>query len=352
MDPERCLVSIVIPMRNEERYIRACLDSILANDVPHHRYKILVVDGDSTDRSREVVAQMQNEYPQIQLLRNKAGTVPPAMNIGIRAARGKYILRMDAHSEYPSDYIGNCIEELERTGAENVGGRLITKPGADSFVAKAIAYLTQNSIAVGNSKYRTGGAGRYVDTVPFGAFRREVFDRVGLFREDLTRHQDFEFNARLRHAGGKIFLSPRIYLTYYNVPNFAKFVRQAYLNGIWCARAWTRYPVCFCWRHAAPLVFAAGLLGALALGAMAKLFLWLALFGLVVYVAAASAAGVQIASKNGLRYLFITPPLMFSYHLVYGASTIAGFFGVAVERLSLLKGRASESVSGSQTDSA
>jgi len=107
MDPERCLVSIVIPMRNEERYIRACLNSILANDVPHHRYEILVVDGDSTDRSREVVAQMQNEYPQIQLLRNKAGTVPPAMNIGIRAARGKYILRMDAHSEYPSDYIGN-----------------------------------------------------------------------------------------------------------------------------------------------------------------------------------------------------------------------------------------------------
>src|SRR5256884_6583029 len=127
----------------------------------------------------------------------------------------------------------------------------------------------------------------------------------------------FPYTTLFRSAGGKIFLSPHIYLTYYNVPNFAKFVRQAYLNGIWCARAWTRYPVCFCWRHAAPLVFAAGLLGALALGAMAKLFLWLALFGLVVYVVAASAAGVQIASKNGFRNLFINSPIMFNYHLEY-----------------------------------
>jgi glycosyltransferase involved in cell wall biosynthesis len=352
MNPEDCLVSIVIPMRNEERYIRSCLQSILANDVPRDSYEIIVVDGDSTDRSRELVEQMQKEYPQIKLLGNKARTVPPAMNIGIRAARGKYILRMDGHSEYPRDYIRNCIEELERTGADNVGGRLITKPGSDSLVAKAIAHLTQNSIAVGNSKYRTGATGRYVDTVPFGAFRREVFDRVGLFREDLTRHQDFEFNARLRHAGGKIFLSPRIYLTYYNVPSFAKFMRQAYLNGVWCARAWTRYPVCFCLRHAAPLVFVAGLLSALVLGAVAKTFLWLALFGLAVYLAAASVAALQIASNNGLRYLFITPPLMFSYHLVYGASTIAGFFGVAAERLRVLKRPAAESVAGSQTDSA
>jgi GT2 family glycosyltransferase len=258
--------------------------------------------------------------------------------MAIRKARGKYVIRMDAHAEYPSDYVKNCIEELERTGADNVGGRLITKPGNDSITARAIACLTQNPIAVGNSKFRTGGGGQYVDTVPFGAYRRDVFDRIGLFREDLVRHQDYEFNARLVHAGGKIFLSSKIYTTYYNVPTFTGFIRQAYLNGIWCARAWIRYPASFCPRHAAPLAFFCWVLLSALLCTTLKPILWVTIVSLILYMAASLVAGLQTAKSHGWHYVFVVPPLIFSYHFIYGASTVAGFLAVFLNKVRLSEG--------------
>jgi glycosyltransferase involved in cell wall biosynthesis len=324
-------VSVVIPMRNEEKYIGRCLDSVMANDFSRDQYEIIVVDGDSTDRSREIVEEKQAEFPNLRLLRNSQRVVPPGMNLGIRQARGRYIIRMDAHSEYPMDYITNCVAELERTGAANVGGTWITKPGSDSAVAKAIAWMTQDPAVVGNASYRLGHGDRYVDTVPFGAFRREIFDQVGFFREDLVRHQDYELNARIREAGGKIFLSPKIYNVYYNVPTFKKFMRQAYLNGTWCARAWMRYPVCFAWRHAMPLMFAVGLL-LLAISAMAfRPLFWLGLAVLTLYLVTCLSVGLRIACRQGWRYFLLVPALMFSYHFVYGITTLFGFLDAVPE---------------------
>jgi succinoglycan biosynthesis protein ExoA len=317
-------VSIIIPMRNEAKYIGKCLDSILTNDFPQDKYEILVVDGRSTDNSKKVVAQRAEQSRCVRLLDNPQQIVPPALNRAIRESKGRYIIRMDAHSEYPPSYIRTCIEELEATGATNVGGRWITLPGSNSIVARAIALLTQNAIAVGNAAYRTGQQGRYVDTVPFGAFRREIFDQVGLFREDLVRNQDYELNARIRKVGGTIFLSPKLFVKYYNVPTFSKFMRQAYLNGLWVARMWIRYPLSFYWRHAAPLCFSVCLIGLFGLGALYKLFLMAAIAALSAYSLCAVAAALQIASRNGWKFLFVVPPLMFSYHFVYGISTALG----------------------------
>jgi glycosyltransferase involved in cell wall biosynthesis len=232
------IASIVIPMRNEEKYIERCLDSVLANTVPHEQFEIIVVDGDSTDRSRELVIAKAAEFSCIRLLRNPKQTVSPGLNLAISQSTGRYIIRLDAHSVYPPDYIAKCIDELQRTGAAVVGGRCITRPGAEALVAKAVAFATQNPICVGNSAYRIGVYDRYVDTVPFGAFRREIFNSVGLFREDLVRHQDYELNARIRKAGERIYLSRAIFVTYYNVPTFSKFIRQGYTNGLWEVRAW------------------------------------------------------------------------------------------------------------------
>jgi len=318
-------VSIIIPMRNEEKYIGKCLDSVIANSFPGDQYEILVVDGDSTDRSREIVLEKQSQFPGLRLLRNPQKVVPPGMNIGIRQARGRYIIRMDAHSEYPPDYIASCIAELQRTGAANVGGRWFTRPGSDSAVAKTIAFITQSPAVVGNARYRLGKGDCYVDTVPFGAFRREIFDQVGLFREDLVRHQDYELNARIRQAGGKIFLSPKIYNIYYNVPTYKKFMRQAYVNGLWCARAWTRYPVSFCWRHAVPLVFALGFLFLIFSGIVMRPLFWPALAVFSLYAISCLVLGVRMAAQHGWRHLFLAPALMFSYHFVYGVSTLFGF---------------------------
>jgi glycosyltransferase involved in cell wall biosynthesis len=312
-------------MRNEEKYIGPCLESVMANDFPRDQYEIIVVDGDSTDRSREIVLEKQARFSNLLLLRNPQRVVPPGMNLGIRHARGRYVIRMDAHSEYPADYIANCVAELERTGAANVGGRWITRPGSDSAVARTIALMTQNRAVVGNASYRLGQGDRYVDTVPFGAFRREVFDQVGFFREDLVRHQDYELNARIRQAGGKIFLSPKIYNVYYNVPTFKKFMRQASLNGTWCARAWMRYPVCFSWRHAMPLFFAVGVL-LLIISALAfRTLFWPGLAVFSLYIITCLWVGIRIAFQEGWKYFFLAPALMFSYHFVYGITTLFGF---------------------------
>src|SRR5687767_4417714 len=209
-NPMSIVASVVIPMRNEEAHIGGCLRSLLANDFDPASYEIVVVDGESTDRSVEVVAAVAaSSSVPIRLLSNPKRIAPTGMNIGIRDAYGRYIIRVDAHSEYPPQYIRVCIEELERTGAANVGGTFQTFPGADTVMAKGIALMTQHPVGVGNAGFRIGVKDSYVDTVPYGAYRRELFESVGMFREDLVRHQDYELNARIRKAGGRIFLSSR-----------------------------------------------------------------------------------------------------------------------------------------------
>jgi glycosyltransferase involved in cell wall biosynthesis len=318
-------VSIVVPMKNEERYIDKCLETILANDFPMDQCEILVIDGRSTDRSRMIVEEKAAQYPMIRLLDNPEGIPPTALNLGIRAAKGQYIIRMDGHSEYPLNYIRTCLEELERTGADNVGGVLITKPGSDSLVARAIALMTQHPVGVGNAAYRIGLGDRFVDTVPFGAFRKSLFEKIGYYREDLARNQDYELNARIRNAGGKIYLSSKIRIPYYNVPNLAGFTRQAYGNGRWMAHAWLRAPGSFSWRHGAPLAFVSCLLGCLLLSSFSELFRILLLGMVGMYLLFVLAASVQISLRHGWVFLAVLPALFVSYHLCYGVATLIGF---------------------------
>ena len=321
-------VSIVVPMRNEERRIGACLDSILRNDFPAGELEVLVVDGGSADGSCDAVRERMKDHPFVRLVHNPKGQVPAGLNLAIRQAQGQFILRMDAHCEYPPDYISNCVGELERTGAANVGGSLLTLPGRDSWVAKSIALLTQHPVGVGNAAFRLGQGDKFVDTVPFGAFRREIFDEVGLFREDLIRNQDFEFNARLRAAGYRIYLSSKIRNKYFNSPTFSRFMQQAVSNGVWGARCWVRYPASFCWRHAVPFAYFS-LLGLLAMLGLQYRAAWTpALFLVAVYGCALLFAGVQIALKTNWRHLLLVPPLIASYHFCYGAATAWGFWDV------------------------
>ncbi|HTS35881.1 MAG TPA: glycosyltransferase family 2 protein [Candidatus Solibacter sp.] len=322
-------MSVIIPMRNEEKYIGTCLDSILANGLLEDQYEILVVDGESDDRSREVALAKSKHHPCIHLLHNPGRFVPSGMNIGIRQARGRYIIRMDAHAEYPPDYVKNCISELERTGAGNVGGRWITRPGSDSLMAKAIALFTQTRVGVGNASYRLGEGDRYVDTVPFGAFPREVFEKIGLYREELVRNQDFELNARIRRAGYAIYLSSKISNVYYNSATFRKFMRQAWMNGIWLPRMWACCPGSFCLRHATPLGFAAGLLSSVFIGLLYRPILWAGLAGLAIYLAVTMATAIAIGARNGWRYIAFVALIMPSYHFVYGLGSIVGLLRAA-----------------------
>lgn len=310
-------------MLNEEGHIGSCLDSILSGTFPMDQCEVLVVDGGSEDRSREIVRVKMEQQPSLRLLENPRRVQGAAMNIGIQNARGKYILRMDAHSEYPRDYVQNCLEELERTGADNVGGAWEVIPARPTFLAKALALTVQHPFGVGYAKYRVGGSG-YVDTVPFGAFRRELFARVGLFREQLAVHEDYEMNARIRAAGGKIYLSGRIHNTYYHVLTFGEYIRKVWNYGYWVARSCLLHPHSLAWRHFAPMFLVVALL----CGAMLAPFWRSAGVGVVAiltaYAVLAVVSSAQLGLREGWRFAPILPVLFFLRHATYGLGTLAG----------------------------
>lgn len=316
-------------MRNEERYIGRCLKSILENDYPKQEIEILVADGRSSDRSKQIVEEFARRHSQIHLIDNPELVVPTGLNAAIRQSSGRYIVRMDAHSEYSSNYISACVRELEKGNADVVGGRLITQPGAQTLVAQAIALLSQHPFGVGNSGFRLGWQGRYVDTVPFGAFRREVFDRVGLFREGLIRHQDFELNARIRNSGGKIFLSPDIFLTYYNLPSISRLFNRAFRDGLWVARAWIRYPITFCYRHCAPLALFLALVLPLLLSPVIPFLAYLSVAVATAYLLLLLASSIQIGVRHGFRMLILMPFLFLGFHIACGVGLLSGLLTAA-----------------------
>jgi glycosyltransferase involved in cell wall biosynthesis len=230
--PELPLISIVIPCRNEAGYIEQCLDSILAADYPVGRMQILVADGRSTDGTWQVLERYRQDHPAVVLLDNPSGTTPAGLNAAIRAAAGSIILRMDAHVSYPPGYIRQLVDALQSSGADNVGGVLHTVPAEDTAMARAIALGISHRFGVGNSHFRVGvSEPREVDTVPFGCFRRDVFDRVGLFDEELIRNQDDEFNFRLITRGGRILLLPEVSCRYFARRSLAQLARMYYQYG-------------------------------------------------------------------------------------------------------------------------
>ena len=198
------IVSVVMPVYNEEKYIEKCIDSLLLQDYPQGKMEWIFVDGCSRDRTVELIQKYQSLYPAlIKILNNPNKIVPNAMNIGIAASCGRYIVRLDAHADYAKNYISKCIYYLENTDAENVGGVVETK--SKGVMGNAIAKMLSSKFGVGNSQFRINGESGYVDTVPFGAFRREVFSKYGGYDERLVRNQDNEMNFRIRKNGGKIY---------------------------------------------------------------------------------------------------------------------------------------------------
>ncbi|MGH7607745.1 MAG: glycosyltransferase family 2 protein, partial [Gemmatimonadales bacterium] len=261
-------VTVVLPCRNEGRYIAACLDSILAAAYPPERLEVLVVDGMSDDGTRERVARYAAAHPRIRLLDNPARIVPTALNVGIEAATGDVIARMDAHVVYPPEYLPRLVHALAESGADNVGGCIVTLPADGTAVAQAIAIALGHPFGVGNSHFRIGARGaRFVDTVPFGCYRRDVFARIGLFDEDLVRNQDDEFNHRLVRRGGRVLLLPDVVSYYYARGSFAQVARMFYQYGAFKPLVARKVGRVMTLRQLVPAAFVSGLAAA-ALGAL------------------------------------------------------------------------------------
>lgn len=224
-------VSVIVPCRNEEHFIERCLDSILASDYPREALEVLVVDGRSDDRTRTILDAYMSRNPIIRVLDNPGRIQAAALNIGIRAARGEILVRMDAHVVYPRNYIGELVTALLTTGADNVGCVLVTLPANQTLTAQAIAVAMSHPFGVGNSHFRIGvREPRWVDTVAFFCCHRETFARVGLFDEKV-RDEDSEFNARLIEHGGRILLISNVVCYYYARASYAQVARMSFQYG-------------------------------------------------------------------------------------------------------------------------
>lgn len=321
----RAFISVIMPVYNEERYIDECLKSLLEQDYPKDRMEWLFVDGMSQDRTVSIISDYQKNYPElITVLPNKNKTVPYAMNIGIQHAKGKYIIRLDAHAEYDSDYISKCVKCLEETGADNVGGIAITK--GKGFMGQCIAKMLSSKFGVGNSQFRTNGESGYVDTVPFGAFRREVFEKWGDYDVRLTRNQDNEMNYRIRKNGGKIYLSNDIQFTYYCRDTISGISDMAMKNGKWNVVTNKLCPGSMGIRHFVPLAFVLSIVFLLILALIHPFFLYCLLAELALYLILDIIFSAK-GAKNIAEFftLMILHPV---FHVMYGIGSLKGIISL------------------------
>ncbi len=316
------IVSVVMPLYNEARYIDGCIASLLNQDFPKEQMEWLFVDGGSTD---DTVARLQKyaaQYPSlIRVYHNPHKTVPYAMNIGIAAAAGQYIVRLDAHATYASDYISKCVAYLDAGVADNVGGLAETK--SRGVIGGGIAKLLASPFGVGNARFRIGGKSGYVDTVPFGAFRRDVFTRFGGYDERLTRNQDNEMNYRIRKNGGKVYLAEDIRLSYYCRDSVRGIAKMAFQNGCWNIITLKLCPGAMGFRHFVPFGFVAALVLLSVLWFVHPLFGWLLGAVLTLYSVLALIFACKLAES--VKEIVLLCGLFAVFHVSYGCGSLRGF---------------------------
>jgi len=323
-------VSAIIPCRNEEKYIGKCLDSITQQDYPKENLEVLVVDGESQDKTKEAVGEYVKKYSYIKILDNPKKITPAAMNIGIENAKGEIVMKLDAHTTYERNYISKCIFYLKKYKADNVGGILISLPSKDTLVPKAIAISLGSPFGAGNSYIKIGAREpKWVDAVAFGCFRKEIFKKIGPYDERMIRSQDLELNQRLRKNGGKILLAPDIVGYYYPSSNLRSFFRHNFADGLWVTYPLKFGKFVFSWRHLLPLFFVVSLIVLLVISYFLKFFFWVFLGVLALYLLANFYYSFSISLKRKkLGYLFIMPIVFAIRHFGYGLGSIWGFLKI------------------------
>ncbi|HSN30791.1 MAG TPA: glycosyltransferase family 2 protein, partial [Kofleriaceae bacterium] len=286
-------VTIAMPAYNEEKYIEACIASVQAQDYPKDKIEILVADGRSTDKTREILARLSAEDPRIKMIDNPARLQAAGLGVLVKQSTGDIIVRMDVHAEYAPDYVRKCVEALERTGADNVGGAQRAK--AKTFFQRALCAALASPLGVGGAKYRSEDAEGFVDTVFLGAFRRKVFETVGLWDPAAITNEDSELNQRILESGGQIFLSRDIVVHYFPRESLKTLAKQYYKYGRGRARTLLKlgkYPTL---RPALPFLMVCGGAALLAIPP-----LWpLAPVAFATYALATGAEAVRVGSQLG-----------------------------------------------------
>lgn len=320
------LLSLVVLCRNEREYIADCIKSIVDFDRPSgFEIEVLVVDGMSTDGTRIILQQLAAENPEIKILDNAQKTTPCAFNVAIEHSRGAYMLIFSSHARYSKNYLTESLATAKRTGAANAGGVFITQQNGTGYGASIVQALTTHKFGVGSS-FRTDMREGPADTVSYGCYRTEIFQRIGRFDERLVRAQDYELNCRIRKAGGMIWKNPKIQVFYFNQKSVvAFFKKQILLEAPYNVYMWYLAPYAFSPRHAITGVFAAGVLGGVALSPFSG---WIALPFISImslYFLLGFGASIQQAIRyRRVGHVFSLPICFFLYHFIHGLGLLAG----------------------------
>jgi succinoglycan biosynthesis protein ExoA len=317
-------VTVIMPIRNEANFIEQSLHAVLTQDYPHELLEVLISDGMSADGSRKIIARLAKAHSDIRVgvIDNPGRIVPTGLNLALARARGEVIVRVDGHTIVASDYVFECVAALQRSGADNVGGRM-EAAGQNRF-GEAVSLATSTAFGVGGGRFHHSKREEWVDTVYMGAWPRQVFERIGLFDEEQVRNQDEEFNYRLLECNGKILLSPNIKSRYYTRSTPRSLWRQYYQYGYWKVRVMQKHPGQMRPRQFVPPHFVATLLMTLGLAPFTVAGRW----GLALTVGCYSVANVAASAATARRVDWrLLPLLTFTFvilHLSYGLGFLMG----------------------------
>ena len=323
-------VSVVIPCYNEEQFILDVLQN-LSGQFDHGSYEILVVDGRSTDNTRQVVLEFAQCNPRlsVRIIDNPARNIPSALNLGIGAATGEIIVRMDAHSVPSSGYVRRCVELLTSGEISVVGMPWLIKPGKPTLVARAIAAAVAHPFGIGDAKYRLKvSEPQFVDTVPFGAFNKNLWKELGGFNEELLTNEDYDFNYRVRSRGGQVLLDSAEHSDYFARSTLSDLAAQYSRYGLWKTQMVKLHPRSVRLRHlVAPALVLSIFITAMA-GLLWNFALWLLALLLVSYLSLSLFAGWQASRRSNLGFagILVMPVVFATIHFSWGASFIIGLF--------------------------
>jgi len=316
-------VSIIIPCYNEQNTICLLLEALYAQTYPCSQMEVVIADGQSSDETRSRIEGFQKTHPalDIRIVDNPQRTIPSGLNRAIEAANGLWVVRLDAHSVPDQGYVAACVHALEKGLGDSVGGVWQIRPRDETWQARAIALAASHRLGVGDALYRYTQTAQEVDTVPFGAFRRTLVERIGKFDETLLTNEDYEFNVRVRQAGGRIWLDPAIQSIYYARSNLGELARQYWRYGYWKARMLRRYPGSLRWRQALPPLLALSLLVLVLASLLWPFAGWIFVLESLIYAAVLLMVGIQLAWKHRDPALVAGIPLAIAtMHIAWGSA--------------------------------
>jgi glycosyltransferase involved in cell wall biosynthesis len=322
-------VSVIVPCFNEQNTILMLLEAIYKQTYPRREMEVVIADGLSTDQTRDRVSKFQLDHPDlvVRIVDNPHRNIPAGLNIAISAAKGEFIVRLDAHSIPHPDYVSRCVEALEDKKGDNVGGVWEIRPLGSEWQAKAIALAAAHPLGVGDARYRFTEQAQKVDTVPFGAFRSSLVEKIGTFDEKLLTNEDYEFNVRVRRAGGTVWLDPSIRSIYFARGTLKELAHQYWRYGYWKARMLRKYPDTIRWRQALPPLFVLSLLILMILSIWLPLARWIFVLELASYALTLLIIGFQSGIKHHNLYFILGVPLAIAtMHFSWGSAFLWSLF--------------------------